>query len=282
MLVDILIRAVCIIDYRIGITLIFKTMHSSPIIPPVSPALTGVRESKFLLTPLELNYDNDTRQRRQGNTEMDRLLSVLNYNKSEQLQTDNNIYFTSVLLKVVCFLFFFFLLKIKTIRVFKFEQAPIPECIYDTVHESTSPTNQYLIDHPTFRRVVIILSSVLIDIVFLFLIATFALKARTARVIYAILIFYGIRGICQSLFLFQFPPRWIFDDPGFFSIVVPYGRMSDFYFSGHSGFLMMTTLELIQMKVVWAAFLNFVSMVYTAWMLCTTRAHYSIGIFTVI
>lgn len=140
-----------------------------------------------------------------------------------------------------------------------------------------SPTTLWLKNHPFTLRWVIILSSVGIDGVFLFLMVSFIMYARTARIIYSILIFYGIRGICQALFLFQYSDEWLFNDPGFYSLIVPYGKASDFYFSGHSGFLFITTLELIQLKFVGLAFLNFLSMLYTGWMLVATRAHYSIG-----
>ncbi len=139
------------------------------------------------------------------------------------------------------------------------------------------PTTLWLKNHPLTTKWIIILSSLLIDCVFLFLGVFFVIHARTARIIYSIVIFYGIRAICQAIFLFQYPEEWLFDDPGFFSIVVPYGRASDFFFSGHSGFLLITTLELIQMKMVTLAFVNFISMLYTGWMLVATRAHYSIG-----
>ena len=121
------------------------------------------------------------------------------------------------------------------------------------------------------------MSSLAIDLVFIYLMIQFVIHAKNARIIYAVAIFYGIRAVCQSLFLFQYSDIWLFDDPGFFSIIVPYGKASDFYFSGHSGFLLISTFELIHMKMVGLAFLNFLSMLYTGWMLVATRAHYSIG-----
>lgn len=127
------------------------------------------------------------------------------------------------------------------------------------------------------RSFVIISSSLLMDITFIVLMAVFVFKGKTPRVAYAVIIFYGCRAICQNLFFFQFPENWIFTDPGFFSLLVPYDKTSDFYFSGHVGFLAMSTLELVHIGWVGVAFLNFVSMIYTAWMLITLRAHYSIG-----
>lgn len=125
----------------------------------------------------------------------------------------------------------------------------------------------------------IILSSLFIDIAFVIIMIYYILYAKTGRIVYSVIIFYGIRGLCQGLFLFQFSPELTFSFPGIYSIMVPYGKTSDFYFSGHSGFLFMSTLEFIHMKLIGVAFLNFISMIYTGWLLVVTRAHYSIGNF---
>lgn len=218
----------------------------------------------------------DHHNRRKGNSEMEQLLRAVRPSQNRETKMQKNIFFTNLLAKCSLMLLFLIFYKLKTIKIFNFEHVST-KCLYDTVQESFKPANMYLSTHPIFRRVVVILSSLLIDIVFLYILIYFAIKAKTARIIYAVALFYGIRAICQNLFLFQFPSNWIFSDPGFFSLVVPYGKTSDFYFSGHSGFLMMSTIELIHMKQIWVAFINFVSMLYTGWMLTATQAHYSIG-----
>lgn len=139
------------------------------------------------------------------------------------------------------------------------------------------PSNMYLKEHHTLLRVVIIASSLGIDLVSFFILGFFIMFAKSPRVFYSIMIFYILRGFCQAFFLFEYPKGNLFQDPGFFSVFVPYGVTSDYYFSGHSGFLFMTTLELIQMKYIGLAFLNFLSTLYTGWMLTATQAHYSIG-----
>jgi hypothetical protein len=137
--------------------------------------------------------------------------------------------------------------------------------------------NDFLFRNPRTRDWIIILSSLMIDVVLLFVAYFFWRDGKTARIMNSLFVFYLIRGICQAFFFMQYPEKWCYEDPGFFSIVVPYGKAADFYFSGHSGFLLVSTLELIHMKMIGLAFLNFLSMIYTAWMLVSTRAHYSIG-----
>jgi hypothetical protein len=137
--------------------------------------------------------------------------------------------------------------------------------------------NDFLFANRRTRDWIIILSSLSIDVAMAFVTYFFWRDGKTARVMNSLLVFYAVRGIIQTIFMMQYPEKWCFEDPGFFSIVVPYGRTSDFYFSGHSGFLFMATLELIHMKFIGLAFVNFLSTIYTAWMLLATRAHYSIG-----
>jgi hypothetical protein len=162
-------------------------------------------------------------------------------------------------------------------RVNQFNTGPPTTCIYDAGHSWTQEANNYLHEHEAVRKVTIILSSLHVDIAFILIVLFFLFLAKSARIIYLTLFFYTIRGICQGLFMFQYPKDWIFDDPGVFSLMVPYQKASDFYYSGHSGFLMMSTLEFIQMRMVSVAFLNFLLMLFTGWMLITTRAHYTIG-----
>jgi hypothetical protein len=138
-------------------------------------------------------------------------------------------------------------------------------------------SHNYLENHPKTLDLVIILSSLLIDFVSMFLFGFFIIYARSPRYYYSLAIFYALRAVCQALFLFEYPNGLIFHDPGFFSLTVPYLVTCDFYFSGHSGFLFISTLELIQMKWIFLAFVNFISMLYTAWMLLATQGHYSIG-----
>jgi hypothetical protein len=137
--------------------------------------------------------------------------------------------------------------------------------------------NEYLFNHRKVRDWAIIFSSFFMDVYFLIITYIIWEYAENIRFTNALLVFYISRSTILHFFMIQFPDRWCFDDPGFFSIIVPYGRMSDFYFSGHSGFLVLSTLELIHWNFHWLAFLNLLSTLYTSWLLVATRAHYSIG-----
>lgn len=135
-----------------------------------------------------------------------------------------------------------------------------------------------MVFHPTTRKALIILSSLYIDSIFLFLALYFILYSKTARIIYTVSIFYGVRALCQALFLFQFPPNSVFSSPGLPSLMVPYDKTSDFYFSGHTGFLLLVSLELYHMGYWKMALGNLGMLGYMVGVLVATRAHYSIDV----
>ena len=133
--------------------------------------------------------------------------------------------------------------------------------------------------HKTFRHTMIIMTSMWIDFVFIFFGYRFIRYAKGPRIIYTLMIFYGIRALCQALFLFQFPKFMCFDDPGIPSLMVPYGPTSDFYFSGHCGFVFIIGLELYHQGYRKFTLLNTVMLAFIASVLIGTRGHYSIGRF---
>lgn len=75
------------------------------------------------------------------------------------------------------------------------------------------------------------------------------LDGKTARCLYAIAFFYFSRALVQvgsfyqNLFTFKIPIGAFWEFPGFPSLMVPYGQASDFYPSGHSGFLVILIKE---------------------------------------
>jgi len=71
----------------------------------------------------------------------------------------------------------------------------------------------------------------------------FAIHGRTWRLPIALVMFYGLRMILQKCFLMRYPEGYLWDYPGFPSLVVPYGKTNDFFYSGHCGGALIMTLE---------------------------------------
>lgn len=137
-----------------------------------------------------------------------------------------------------------------------------------------------MLRHPIEKRLMIMFSSLYLDLMFLFFAYHFIRYSNNARILYATGFFYGVRGLCQAFFLFQFPVGYAFEDPGFFSLMVPYGTTSDFYFSGHCGILLLINMELSHLGYRALSWVNFAFLGYMIFVMIGTRGHYSIGIFS--
>jgi hypothetical protein len=107
-------------------------------------------------------------------------------------------------------------------------------------------------------------------------------KSSNTQVLFTFGLFYGIRGIIQNIFTFRFPLGNTWPYPGIPSLLVPYGDQSDFYFSGHCGYMTILLLELRRLGYGKKfTFLALVSLAYVAFVLLAFRVHYSIGKFIV-
>jgi len=74
------------------------------------------------------------------------------------------------------------------------------------------------------------------------------------------------------------PNGFYWNDPGFPSIVVPYGFTSDFFFSGHTGFLTICLFEWREIKKTKMVMTTSIILIYMIFVLLVFRTHYSIGI----
>ena len=70
------------------------------------------------------------------------------------------------------------------------------------------------------------------------------------------------------------PEGFYFQYPGFPSLMVPYGRASDFFFSGHCGILTLTACEWYYLKKFKLFYPNLFALIFTAFALLAVRVHY--------
>lgn len=82
--------------------------------------------------------------------------------------------------------------------------------------------------------------------------------------------------MCQKLFFFKYPTRYIWGDPGFPSLFVPYDITCDFYFSGHTGILIIFTLNNFTRRRKLIGLFTLVFTMYMITLLMVYQAHYSI------
>jgi len=132
----------------------------------------------------------------------------------------------------------------------------------------------------TYRNAFQIACSFLVDLTFIITFGYWVLKGENARLPLSLGMFYITRAIVQKVSISPFPEGFYWDSPGVPSLVVPYGRGSDFFFSGHSGFLIICASEWNKIKMPKVRNFILVIAAYTVLILLTYRIHYSIDVFT--
>ncbi len=156
---------------------------------------------------------------------------------------------------------------------------PVPT-IVDRAMEAVEFINFYVMARPHLRDTMLIMCSLFMDLMFFATGIYWILHGNSSRIVISILFFYALRAAVQQMFFCPYPKYYFWDDPGFPTLVVPYGRSSDFFFSGHIGFVTLCTSEWIKNKKYWVASLLMLGGAYTIFILLVYQAHYSIDIFT--
>jgi len=151
-------------------------------------------------------------------------------------------------------------------------------CFQDVVQDWALPITKYLKNHENSRHSIIILSSMLLDISMTSLYVIFLFYGESLRLFYTVFPFYVIRGLTQRIFAIKFPAYFIFDDPGFFSISVPYFKTNDFFFSGHVGICTIFFLEFRRRKFRVLQYISFFAVILNFFTLLVTRGHFIIDL----
>lgn len=157
--------------------------------------------------------------------------------------------------------------------------ADIP-CLIDKTHQFTSIINEEINSNKTFGNFMIISTSLFVDFFAVTILYIWITKTRSIRIMIVFLLFYVIRGIHLYFFRLKFPAGFYFPYPGFPSLTVPYGRESDFFFSGHCGMLTICMKELSKEKFNTLKIINLFAIIWTAFSLVCLRVHYFIDIST--
>lgn len=156
-------------------------------------------------------------------------------------------------------------------------------CIYDISFKWSSPINRFLEGNPFWKKALIIYSSLLMDLQFIFIMITFCCFARNTRFPLIFVSFYFVRGILQNLFVFSFPHDYIWGNPGIFSLTISYARTSDFFFSGHVGssmlcFFEFSRYEFFHKKFVYLKYFSLNSALTQCLVQIIFRGHYIIDV----
>jgi len=151
-------------------------------------------------------------------------------------------------------------------------------CLKDVFQDWTLSITKYLEVHKSFKNWMIVASSAFVDINMFMLVLRWIWFGKSLRLFITTFSFYLFRAFLQRVFRLSFPDHYIFGDPGFFSIGVPYFKTSDFFYSGHVGLSTICFLEFKKDKSMFLEIFAVVGTFYNFFVLLVTRAHYFIDL----
>jgi hypothetical protein len=160
-------------------------------------------------------------------------------------------------------------------------RPPPASGIGDGLHVLTAPMNQYLHQHPSAANALLIVSSGLIDLLAIFVLAEW-IFGRGVRPLLGLVILIGLRQVMQALCALPTPDNMIWHYPGFPSLLVTYGVANDYFFSGHTAIAVFAATELARLGRRWLMLLAVVIVLFEAASVVVLRAHYTMDIFTAI
>ena len=161
-------------------------------------------------------------------------------------------------------------------------QRPLPSSgIGDGLHLLSAPLNQYLIGNPTATNGLLIVSSALVDMLAMFILAEW-LFGRSVRPLLGLAMVLGLRQLMQVLCALPKPNNMIWHYPGFPSLLVTYGVANDFFFSAHTAIAVFAATELVRLGRGWLKALALFIIAFEAATVIVLRVHYTMDVFTAI
>jgi hypothetical protein len=168
-----------------------------------------------------------------------------------------------------------------TQRLIGKKSAPANGGVGDSLHVWSSPLHGWLVSHPRAADIVLIVTSLLVDVFGLYLLGS-AVFGPTLRPLVAILIVFALRQVCQATCTLPAPPGIIWRNPGFPSLLVTYEVSNDFFFSGHTAIAVLGALELAHAGPSWFAAIAAVIALFEAAAVIVLRAHYTMDVFAAV
>lgn len=137
----------------------------------------------------------------------------------------------------------------------------------------------FISQHLYIRDFLILTGSVLLDILFVTFLIVFIAKGHSWKPLIQLFLFYGFRGMfIQSVFLMEIYDTYLWGHPGFPSLVVPFGRAPDFFYSGHAGCALTLGLILSDLGYKPLYYFGLFLAFFEGFVMTVTRTHYSIDI----
>jgi PAP2 superfamily protein len=156
---------------------------------------------------------------------------------------------------------------------------PAHSKIGDGLHNLTSSINAHLLAHPKSANALLIASSIIIDMLGIFILAS-AIVGRSITPFLSLLMLFALRQLVQGLCPLPPPEGMIWRHPGFPSLLVTYEVTGDLFFSGHTA---LAVLGACVIAKSWGRIGIVIGLLIALFEITTVvllRAHYTMDIFT--
>jgi hypothetical protein len=148
----------------------------------------------------------------------------------------------------------------------------------DGLLQLTARLNRFLNDNSRWANGLLLSSSLLIDSLGVFLLAS-SIFGPSIRPFLGLLLLMGLRQICQALTALPPPKGMIWRNPGFPSLLVTYGVANDLFFSGHTAAAVYGAVELARWGNSWLFVAAVLLALFEIVVVIVLRAHYTMDIF---
>src|ERR1700676_4198554 len=151
--------------------------------------------------------------------------------------------------------------------------------IGDALQNLFAGLNFYFGQHATAANALLIVSSAVIDLLGLFLVAEWIFIGRS-RAFLGLVLLLALRQVMQALCALPPPPNMIWRYPGFPSLFVTYNVGNDFFFSGHTAIAVFGAIELARLRRRWVTIVAVGIVLFEIATVLILRAHYTMDVFT--
>jgi hypothetical protein len=149
----------------------------------------------------------------------------------------------------------------------------------DGIHVLTARLHHRYATNAAAGNRLLILSSLVIDLLGLYLMGT-ALLGASVRPYLGLVLVFALRQICQMLCPLPAPSGMVWHYPGVPAILVTYGTANDLFFSGHTAIAVYGAATLAGHWGAWGLALGLAVALFEAITVLVLRAHYTMDVFT--
>jgi len=178
------------------------------------------------------------------------------------------------LLAIICFA----LIALNTYSNIPVAETEDSHCIVDRSFIHSKDFNQHIKENPDIRKLLVIISSFLIDYSIFGLIYVWIFYGKTWQPLISIIVFYGFRGLCNYLYLLQSPTDLLWEFPGIWSFSVSYHKTTDFFFSGHVGINFISAYEVNRLGFPKTALISILGVFCQIFVMVNIRGHFFIDL----